>query len=97
MTRLEFEKSRLAIEQEPFEGDSFEPITYARDRNVFLCQKYQRLIDLAKKTKGMSAINKLKQWQRQLERTAAAKDRFEKLRAEIKIVRPSLFAAVRNE
>jgi hypothetical protein len=95
MTRIQFEQSRLAIEQETFEGGSCDPITYAFDRNAFLCEKFRRLIALAKKTPGETASNRLKLWTRQLERAVAAKDRFEKHRVEIKSNPPvSLFAVV---
>lgn len=82
----------MAIEQETFQGDSLDPMTYGVNRNEFLCQKYQRLIALAKKTPGLGASNKLQQWNRQLGRAGAAKARFETLRAET-ISRPSLRAA----
>jgi hypothetical protein len=93
MTRLEFEMARMAIEQETFQGTSCEPIAYAIDRNAFLCEKLQRLIALARQTPGETARNRLKQWKGQLERAVAAKQRFEKLRAEIKTNPPiDLFA-----
>jgi hypothetical protein len=85
MTRKEFEQARMAIEQESFRGTCCDAMTYGIERNAFLCDKYQRLIALAKKTRGLSADTKLKQWRRQLDRSMGAKDRFEKLRAESKI------------
>ena len=93
MTRIQFEQARMAIEQETFESSSCNPFTYGINRNAFDCQKYQRLIALAKKAPGLTARTKLKQWKRQLERSVTAKDRFEKLRAEMRINPPvSLFA-----
>jgi len=89
MTRTEFERSRMAIEQETFQSTCRDPFTYGIDRNTFVCQKFQRLIDLAEKAPGQAAKIKHKQWKQQLERSLAAKGRFEKLRAETKII-PSL-------
>jgi hypothetical protein len=89
MTRIQFEQSRIAIEQEPFESNSCNPITYGIDRNTFRREKLQRLIDLARKAPGRIANTKLKIWQQQLDRSIAAKERFEKLRTEMKMSRLS--------
>ena len=97
MTRKEFEKLRLSIESEKFLGDCSDPITYGIERAAFEKDKFTRLIAAAKQVDMQTARTKLEQWKRQLERASKSQVRFEKIRDEIRAMRPNYMAAVRRE
>jgi hypothetical protein len=88
MTRKEFEKIRLSIEHEQFQGDSADPLSYGVERAIFEKAKFKRLIAAARQVRMQTARTKLEQWKRQLERANQSQARFEKLRDEIKEMKP---------
>lgn len=96
MTRKEFEKLRLSIESEKFVGECSDPITYGIERAAFERQKFKRLIAAAKQVNMQTARTKMEQWKRQLERASQSQARFEKIRDEIRALRPSFVAAQRR-
>ena len=96
MTRKEFEKLRISIENEKFLGDCSDPISYGVERAVFEKEKFKRLIAAAKKVNMQTARTKLEQWKRQLERANQSQVRFEKLRDEIRSMRPDFLQASRR-
>lgn len=93
MTRKEFERIRIEIESEKFNGDCSDPIVYGIQRAAFEREKFKRLIAAARKVPMQTARTKMEQWKRQLERATQSQQRFEKIRAEIQTVRPNFVVA----
>jgi capsule polysaccharide modification protein KpsS len=91
MTRKEFERIRIEIEGEKFSGDCSDPIAYGIERAAFEREKFKRLIAAARQVPMQTARAKLAQWKRQLERATQSQERFQKIRDEIKNVRPNFF------
>jgi hypothetical protein len=89
MTRKEFERIRIEIESEKFNGDCSDPITYGIQRAAFEREKFKRLIAAARKVPMQTARTKMEQWKRQLVRATQSQQRFEKIRQEIQTVRPN--------
>ncbi len=89
MTRKEFERIRLEIESEKFIGDCSDPINYGIQRAAFECDKFKRLIAVARKVPMQTARAKMEQWKRQLERATQSQERFQKIHDEIQHVRPN--------
>ena len=97
MTRKEFERIRIEIESERFNGDCSDPIAYGIQRAAFEREKFKRLIAAARKVPMQTARTKMEQWKRQLERATQSQQRFEKIRAEIQTVRPNFFVTHASE
>ena len=97
MTRKEFERIRIEIESEKFNGDCSDPIVYGIQRAAFEREKFKRLIAAARKVPMQTARTKMEQWKRQLERATQSQQRFEKIRAEIQTVRPNFYVAHSSE
>jgi hypothetical protein len=89
MTRKEFERIRIEIESEKFNGDTSDPIVYGIERAAFEREKFKRLIAAARKVPMQTARTKMEQWKRQLERATQSQQRFQKIRDEIQKVRPN--------
>jgi hypothetical protein len=89
MTRKEFERVRIGIESEKFSGDCSDPIAYGIQRAEFERQKFKRLIAAARQVPMQTARTKMEQWKRQLERATQSQERFQKIRDEIREVRPN--------
>lgn len=83
MTRKEFEKLRLSIEEENFFGNYANPIDYGIQRASFEKKKFQKLISAARKVDFKTTRAKAKQWQRQLVRAEQSYERFKGLQKEI--------------
>jgi hypothetical protein len=83
MTRKEFEKLRLSIEEENFFGNYANPIDYGIQRAAFEKRKFQKLISVARKVDFKTTRAKAKQWKRQLDRAEQSYERFKGLRKEI--------------
>jgi hypothetical protein len=96
MTRKEFERIRIEIESEKFHGDCTDPIEYGIERASFERQKFKRLIAAARQVPMQTARTKMEQWKRQLERATESQQRFQKIRDEIKKVRPAFFSGQRS-
>lgn len=96
MTRKEFERIRIEIESEKFQGNCTDPIVYGIERASFERQKFKRLIAAARQVPMQTARTKMEQWKRQLERATESQQRFQKIRDEIEKVRPPFFAQARK-
>ena len=83
MTRKEFEKLRMSIEEQDFFGNYADPIEYGIQRTAFEKKKFQKLIAAARKVNMRTTRAKAEQWQRQLERAEHSSERFKELRREI--------------
>jgi hypothetical protein len=83
MTRKEFEKLRMTIEEEDFLGIYADPIEYGIQRAGFEKKKFQRLIAAARKLNLRTARAKAEQWQRQLAKAQHSYERFKELQKEI--------------
>lgn len=83
MTRKEFEKLRLSIEEQDFFGNYANPIEYGIQRAAFEKKKFQKLIAVARRLNFKTTRAKAKQWERQLERAEHSYDRFKELQKEI--------------
>jgi hypothetical protein len=78
MTYAQFVKQSACIRNETFQFDSFNPFSYAIQRNAFQRRQYQRLIDLAERAPGLTAKRKLSRWKRELKRLNETRERLEK-------------------
>lgn len=87
MTRKEFEKLRLSIEEENFFGNYANPIDFGIQRAAFEKKKFLKLISVARKVDFKTTRAKVQQWQRQLERAEHSYDRFKELKKEIEAAR----------
>ena len=83
MTRKEFEKLRMSIEEEDFCGNYTDPIEFGIQRAAFEKQKFQKLIAAARRVNCRTTKTKGEQWRRQLERAQHSYDRFKELQKEI--------------
>src|SRR4051812_25063676 len=83
MTRKEFEKLRMSIEEEDFFGNYSNPIEFGIQRAAFEKRKYQKLIAAARRVNFKTTRAKARQWKRQLERAQHSYERFRELRKEI--------------
>jgi len=83
MTRKEFEKFRMSIEEQDFFGNYTDPIEYGIQRAAFEQKKFQKLIAAARKVNMRTTRAKAEQWQRQLERAEHSYERFKELQREI--------------
>jgi hypothetical protein len=83
MTRKEFEKLRMSIEEQDFSGDYADPIEYGIQRAAFEKRKFQKLIAAARRVNCRTTQTKGEQWRRQLEKAQHSYERFKELRKEI--------------
>jgi len=83
MTRKEFEKLRMSIEEEDFCGNYTDPIEYGIQRSAFEKRKFQKLIAAASRVNCRTTQTKGEQWRRQLERAQHSYERFKELQKEI--------------
>jgi hypothetical protein len=87
MTRKEFEKLRLSVEEEDFFGNCSSPIEFGIQRAAFEKKKFQKLIAMARKVNFKTTRAKAQQWHRQLERAKHSLERFHELKKEIEAAR----------
>jgi hypothetical protein len=83
MTRKEFERLRMSIEEEDFFGVYSDPIEYGIQRTAFEKRKFQKLIAAARGVNLRTTRAKAEQWQRQLEKAQHSYERFKGLQKEI--------------
>ena len=83
MTRKEFEKLRISIEDQDFLGNYTDPIEYGIQRTAFEKRKFLKLIAAARRVNCRTTRTKAEQWQRQLERAQHSYERFKELQKEI--------------
>lgn len=83
MTRKEFEKLRMSIEEQEFFGNFSNPIEYGIERAAFEKKKFQKLIAAAHRLNFKTTRAKEKQWRRQLERAEHSYERFKGLMKDI--------------
>ncbi|MEO5803837.1 MAG: hypothetical protein ABIR24_09925 [Verrucomicrobiota bacterium] len=96
MTRKEFEKLRISIEEQDFFGNYTDPIEYGIQRTAFEKRKFQKLIAAARRVNCRTARSKSEQWQRQLERARHSYERFKELQKEIDAMKiPLNLASIR--
>ena len=86
MTRKEFERLRMSIEEQDFFGNCTDPIEYGIQRARFEEKKLRKLIVLADQTAFSTAKRKVAGWRRQLERVQQIQTRLESRKKESPMV-----------
>ncbi|MDB6026774.1 MAG: hypothetical protein JWM68_2997 [Verrucomicrobiales bacterium] len=83
MTLQEFEKFRISLEQQKFISESFDPLVYGIQRDLFRKDKLKRLIDVGARLDSKTVQAKVARWKRKLGRLDQSQARLQKLRDEI--------------
>jgi hypothetical protein len=85
MTRQEFEQYRRSVESQRFIPTATTPLAIGLERGEFEKRKMEQLLSAARTCDALTVRRRAEVYARKLERSRSAKQRFEKLRAEIEL------------
>src|SRR5689334_19513957 len=96
MTLQEFEKFRIDLEREEFQGAPADPLHFGIERCKHEKERLNKLVSLGDGVRSKTVKAKIERWRRQINRLDSFIDRMEKLKREIQSSRLIVRASTTN-